>query len=273
MTIILRVIFALGAVLSLTFVPAFAFAKDTVSVDAGASVQTGGASAKAGADASAAFMARAKAKADQEIDRRIENLNDLLTRVQGMHALADADKAAIRATVTNQVNMLTALKGKIDADTDAATLRTDVKSITSSYRIYALIIPQVRIIAAADRIVTIANQMQQLSAKFQARISEAQGAGFDMTAALAALADYNAKVADAGAQAQAAVTEITTLSPDNGDKASMTANANALKDARAKIVAAQKDLRDARQDAATILKEVRGKLPASATASTSAETR
>ncbi|MDO8523754.1 MAG: hypothetical protein Q7R74_00825 [bacterium] len=270
MTTLLRAALALITGLSLVSVPALALARDAASVEGGTSVTTGGTSG--GANVSATFITRAKAKGDQEIDRRIENLNDLLTRVQGMRALADADKTAIQAAISNQVSMLIALKGKIDADTDAATLRTDVQSVTSSYRIYALIIPQIRIIAAADRIVTISNQMHQFSGKLQARIGEAQAAGFDMTAALAALADYNAKVADAGAQAQAAVSEIATLSPDNGDQASMTANMNALKDARAKIVAAQKDLRDARKDAETILKDVRGKIHASAAASTSAST-
>ncbi len=246
---------ALAAALSLGLSPAFALA------DTGSTTATG--------NATAAFSTRAKSHADQEIERRTANLNDLISHVQGIKNLSDADKASIANAVTNQVNALAALKTKIDADTDLATLKTDVKSITDSYRIYALVLPQIRIITAADRIVTIVKEMQQLSSKFQTRIAAAQSAGADVAAATAALTDFNAKVADAGVQAQAAVTEIVSLVPDNGDKTVRSKNTTALKDARTKIVAAQKDLAAARHDAAIIVSTLKGKVLKPNTAGTS----
>ncbi len=93
-----------------------------------------------------------------------------------------------------------------------------------------------------------------------------------MSASVSALADMNAKVAGANAQASAAVTEIANLQPDNGNATIMASNTAALKDARTKIQAAQQDLVAARQDSGSIVKAlIAAKVSASATASTSAQ--
>lgn len=272
MTNILTKIISLSALFSLVAMPAFALADTsaTAGVNAGATVNVPAVTATV----KAAAVTRSEGRADQEIDRRTTNLNDLIAKVGDIKNLSASDRTSISTALGNQVTALAQLKAKVNADTDAATLKTDVQSITSSYRIYALILPQVRIIVASDRIVTIAGEMQLLSAKLESRISAAQSAGADMTAAASAYADFNAKVADAGTQAQAAVTGIATLVPDNGDKTVMASNTAALKDARAKVVAAQKDLVAARKDATTITLAVKGKptTPVSASATTTTQT-
>ncbi|MBP6946396.1 MAG: hypothetical protein KBB46_03860 [Candidatus Pacebacteria bacterium] len=252
--------------------PAFALAEEavTTSVNAGATVTTpAGAKVevKATAAESAALM-RGKDRGNQEIDRRVTNLNALILRVQGMKNLSDADKASIAGTLTAQVNALNALKAKINADTDLETLKGDVKSITDSYRIYALIIPQGGIITAADRIVTISTTMQLIAVKFETRIAAAAAAGNDVTALRVVFEEYKAKLADASLQAQAAVNAIVTLVPDNGDAAKKAANTKALKDARAQIVVAQKALQTARKDADKIIIALKGMKAATSTTTT-----
>ena len=226
-------------------------------------------SAQASAKLTAAET-KSKNRADLEIARRTSSLNDLLTRVSDIKNLSDSDKASISAAINAQLSSLATLKTKIDADTDSVTLKTDVQSITGSYRVYALLIPQVRIIAAADRIVTITREMQELGAKLQARITAAQTSGADVTAAITAFTDFNAQIADAQTNAQAAVTAVAALVPDQGDATKMAANTAALKAARAQIVAAQKDVRAAYADSQTIIKAVKGKPTVAATASTTA---
>jgi len=166
---------------------------------------------------------------------------------------------------------LNALKAKINADTDLETLKGDVKSITDSYRIYALIIPQGGIITAADRIVTISTTMQLIAVKFETRIAAAATAGNDVTALRVVFEEYKAKLADASLQAQAAVNAIVTLVPDNGDAAKKAANTKALKDARAQIVVAQKALQTARKDADKIIIALKG-MKAAASTTTTTET-
>lgn len=236
--------------------------------------QTGGVSASTSVSASVKFTeleTRAKDKGDKEIDRRIGALNDLDARVGEMQRVSDAFKQSLNATIGAEISNLTALKAKIDADTDSATLKADMKSITDGYRIFALVLPQGRIAAAADRIATIVNMMGTLGTKLQTRVQAAGAAGNDTTAASALLVDMSTKLSDAQTQAQAAITVSATLQPDGGDKTKMAANLAALKQARADIVAAQKDLADARKDAGQLVAAL-AKFNANANASSTTQT-
>jgi hypothetical protein len=154
------------------------------------------------------------------------------------------------------MNILQAQIASDDAANSTSSLKTDVKSITASYRIFALILPQGTIEAAADRVLAIVGTMTDLGTKFSARISAAQSAGNDVTAANVTLTDFNAKVSDATIQANAAASEVASLTPDNGNATVMASNTAALKDARSKIQAAQQDFVAARADATTIIKNL-----------------
>lgn len=209
-----------------------------------------------------------KNRADQEIARRIDALNQLNTRIQAMTKLTTTEKATLDTSINTQVSTLTALKAKIDADSDITTLKTDVKSITESYRIFMLIIPQGRITVASDKLKSAAEVEAALAAKLTARIDADTAAGKDTAAEKKALADMQAKIADANIQADAAVALVANLSPDGGDKAKATANAQALKDARAKIKMGLKDIVSARDDARTIVKGLAINASGSAAAST-----
>jgi hypothetical protein len=208
-------------------------------------------------------------RADQEIARRIAALNALSTRIASMVKTTDAQKSNLNATIQSQISTLNTLKTKIDADTDLATVRTDVQSITKSYRIFILVIPQGQITAAADRITTITDQMTTLGTKLQTRISDAKTAGNDTSALDTLMTDYSAKISDAKTQAAAALTAITGLTPDNGDKTIEAKNTAALKDARTKIQAAQKDIVAAQKDAKGIAKGLKAFAATSTATSTS----
>ncbi|MDE1924747.1 MAG: hypothetical protein KGH79_01020 [Patescibacteria group bacterium] len=240
-----------------TLAPALAFAQSYgASVTANTSANVGAAGASANVSGSATLTAaetKAISRGDQEITRRIQALNDLNTRVQGMQAVTDSFKQNLAASIQTEITTLTTLKAKIDADTDLATLKTDIQSITKSYRVYVLILPQGRIAAAADRVVTIVSMMSTLGSKLQARVQTASSAGNDTTALTAALTDMSSKLQDAQTQAQAAVTATASLQPDNGNATVMASNTAALKQARTDIQTATKDLQAARKDITTVV--------------------
>jgi chromosome segregation ATPase len=238
----------------------------TVNADVG--VRTG-----KNASTSATRITNAKDRADQEIDRRITALNSLITAVQAMKRVSADTKASLNTTIQAQISDLTTLKATIDAETVLTSLTTDIKSITQSYRIFALILPQGRILAAADRAETISGDLTAVSAKLQTRITAAQTAGKDVTALQTSLADLNTKSADANTQAQAAITETASLKPDNGDATVAQSNKTTLLDARAKIKTAGQDLKTADADAKSIIKGLKAIDPsvkATVTASSSA---
>lgn len=194
-----------------------------------------------------------KNRANQEIDRRITALTNLKTRINAMARVSTSEKANLTSSIQSQIDILTSLKTKIATDTDLATLKTDIKSITNSYRIFMLIIPQGHIAATADAINTTADSMSAFETKLQTRLTSAQTAGKDTTALTALIADMTAKIASAKVDAQAAVDLTANLKPDNGDNAVMQLNNQALKSAREKIKTARADLKSARDDAQKII--------------------
>ncbi len=210
-------------------------------------------------------------RGDQEIDRRIKALTELNTRIQGMQKVTDAFKTGVSASITNEINTLNGLKTKIDADTDAATLKADVQSITKSYRIFALVIQQGHIAAMADREVVLVSMMSTLGSKLQARIQTATTAGASTTVMSAALTDMAAKLQSAQKNAEESVTTSSSLTPDEGDAAKLKSNNEALQKARASLKAGHADLVAARKDAATIIAAL-AKLNASANASSTTQT-
>ena len=262
------------------FAPVFAFAQvgAAVNTNAAANITTTnaqvGVRAKvmASSTAETTRAARAKEKAAQEIDRRIASLNALVARITAMSKVADTLKTNIKTNVQAQIDGLTALKTKIEAHTDLATLKTDVKSVTDSYRIYMLVMPQTRITAAADRMATVINMMFGVGTKLQARINSAKASGADTAALEATLVDLGAKLSSAQTHATAAVNLIVALTPDNGDKTVMASNEAAIKNAQKEIKAGHEDLVAGRKDITSIIKGL-ATLKVSATASSSIQTQ
>ncbi len=193
---------------------------------------------------------KAKERANQEIDRRVKLLGNLSARMKGTLQVSGQTRASISATLQAQIDALTALKAKIDAETSTTSLREHVKSITASYRTFALVAPKAAITAYADRLNVLAGQMTELGVKLQARIDAATST--DKTAALSAMADFNAKVADAKVQIKAALDLVAPLQPDNGDAAVAASNKTKLQEARAKLEVARKDLETARKNVSAV---------------------
>ncbi len=225
---------------------------------------------KADPKATVALTARiekGQAKATEEIDRRITALNELNTRIQAMTKVNDQEKANISAFLQSQVGLMASLKAKIVADADIDTLKTDIKSITESYRVFALVMPQGHMIAVTDAIVATSDSLNILAAKLQARI-DAVPAGKDTTTLATLIADMKAKADDSKVQAQAAVNLIAPLTPDNGDKTIMEKNKKAFVDAKAKIKLGSDDIKKSREDAKKIvdmLKKIKVNVTATST--------
>jgi len=194
-----------------------------------------------------AGIAKLKARGDKEIDRRISALNGLLTKLSNMKKLPSGDKSTLTSQVQNEINSLTTLKSKIDADTDLTTLKSDVQSIIKSYRVFALFIPKVHILAAADRMETSADLLSQVAKKLQDRINKAQAAGKNVSSLQTTLTDMQNKIADAKTQYANAQSLVTPLTPEG-----YPGNKSVLQQARSAIKAGAQDLKAAHADIKTI---------------------
>lgn len=236
----------------------------SVGISASATASTTGASAKV-----AAALSKIITKADADISARITALNDLNTRVQALKNVSTAEKTSIASQVQTNITGLTALQTQIDADTTAAAARTDAATIFTSFRIYALVVPQGWILASADRVTTITGLMTSLAANIETRITADQSAGKNVSALTAALTDMQTKITDANTQSASAQAGVLALVPDQGDKTKAASNHVALVAARSDIKVATTDITAARKDVTTLLQGLKS---LDGSASTSAST-
>lgn len=213
---------------------------------------------------------RAKERAGQEIERRMKNIEQAMERIEKMSRLSDSDRESLKASLAAQIASLSVLKSTLASTTATSTLKESISSITKSYRTYALMIPRSTITAAADRVLSVATQLEQFAAKLALRVTAASSTSADLPRAQAALVDMTGKITEARADADAAVALVKDLVPDEGDKTKMDANMQAMKDAHAKIVDAQKSLAGARKDAGQVIAALRGGSTATSTGTTTA---
>lgn len=198
-----------------------------------------------------------KEKANREIDRRIESLNNLLRRVNAMERLSEAQKKTLAASIQAEIAFLTDLKAKITGETDIEKLREHLQSVKKSHRIYALIMPQAHILATAERVLRLADEMEKFQVKLETRIAEAKSRGEDASKMEEALKDFKENIALAELKAKAAIDKVVALRPDEGSESKLQENKKALKDARVDLRDAEKALRAARKNAEAIVKGIK----------------
>jgi hypothetical protein len=196
---------------------------------------------------SEARMTIIKTRADSQIEMRLASLNSAMTKIGEVKRLTSDEQTTFSNEIEQDINALTALKAKIDADTDPATLKTDATAVYSDFRVYAVFLPQIHEIISTDIIQVTATNLTAIAVKLQTRIQEMQTSGKTVTELQGFLTDMQAKISDAQAQATAAFNEIVGLTPESYPGSTAT-----LKDARTKIRTATSDLKAALVDAKLI---------------------
>jgi chromosome segregation ATPase len=193
-----------------------------------------------------------KQRADTEIQRRVTSLTELITKINSLKKLSATDKSGFANQIQAQIDSLNTLKTKINADTDLATLRTDVQSIILSYRIYVVYLPQTRMLIAADSMGTTADNLTTLSIKLQTLITASGATGDTLTNLQGLLTDMETNIKNANDSYQSVETEILALTPQG-----YPGNRTTLMDARAKLKTGLTDIKTARDDAKKIVKILR----------------
>jgi len=197
-------------------------------------------------------MENLRKRANQEITRRVTSLTELITKINGLKKLSQANKTALINKVQEEITSLNNLKTKIDADTDLITLRADVKSIVQSYRVYAFFIPQIRILSAADVMSQSADNLTTLANKLESLINKSGATGDTLTSLQDYLSNMRAKIKEANDIYQSVQAEVLALTP-----AGYPTNKTALEGARTKLKTGTKALKAARDDAKQIVKVLR----------------
>lgn len=198
--------------------------------------------------AGSARLNNLKTRGTAEINRRIASLNAALEKLKGSTRLTPADRDALIKQVQDELTGLAALKTKLAAQTDLQAARSDVQSIVTDYRVYALMLPKARLVASADRMTTAITKLKDLEAMLQTRLTAAESNGKDVTELKKSLTDMQAKLASATNQLNGLTAKILAVTP-----ADTNASRTALLAHRQALATAHSDLKAARVHARTIV--------------------
>jgi hypothetical protein len=193
-----------------------------------------------------------KARCAAAIDVRLPELAKLNASLTSAKRITDEHRAAQKSSVSAASSGLSALKTKIAADTDPATLGEDCKSIIEGYRVFALRASQTHVMIAADTEAAAVAALNTAVPKLADAISKAEAAGKNVATAKTALVDLQAKLAEAGTQAGGVAAGVIGLVP-----ADYNTNHNVLDGARSAVKTASADLKAARADIKTITSTVK----------------
>lgn len=184
----------------------------------------------------------------KEIERRISALNELVTKLSSLKRVTSAQKSTLSSLIQNEITNLNSLISRIETDADILTLKTDTKSIVTSHRIFALFMPQIRLLAAADALNNSAMKMSEFATKIETRINEASSSGQSTTELETLLSQMKTNISEAQTQADAVVAAVTPLTPDG-----YPANRTTLLAAKQNLQAGHQSLKKAAQSARQII--------------------
>lgn len=188
-------------------------------------------------------LANLKTKGAAEINRRITSLNTAEGKINSTTKLSSSDKAYLQNEVSTEISGLTALETTLNGETTVSAARTDVSNIFNEYRVYALVLPKVWLISAADGEQTTSAKLSTLATQLQTQITTDQNAGKNVSTLQNDLNDMKTQIANSEAISSAMETKVLTLQPTdyNGDHTLLSGDEAQLKTAHTDNQAASTD--------------------------------
>jgi hypothetical protein len=190
------------------------------------------------------------------VDRRLSTLGDLQGKVSASTYLTAGHRSTLLGEIGAEHDGLTALRAKVAADTDRATLVADCKSVVEHYRVYLLMIPKAHLTIAADASVTIAQKLTDLATRLQADVDAAKAAGKDVTKAQRDLDALKAAIG-AGMAAVAPVPGLLGFSLPL-DPSAFPADQHAVMTARSDMGTARTHFAEAGKDGRQVVADLKG---------------
>ncbi len=156
---------------------------------------------------------RTKMRGDVLIKERINSLTANLKVITEDKKLTLEQKSALSTLITTNITGLTALRASLASSTDATSTKALIASIFTNFRIYGIVIPQIRI---EKRIYELQNHTTKLSDTFlsiQKKIDEAKTKGKDVVLWQKSLDDAKVLVANDMNALATLMTKVALLKP------------------------------------------------------------
>ena len=185
------------------------------------------------------------------IDVRLPALATARTAVSGNEHVTDDHQAALLADIDETAARLRELAELIKADTDLATMKEHCRSIFDDNRVFALVLPRVRLVVGADTATDAGAKLTDVAARLADAIAKAEAAGQDVAQAKLDLDTMKAAIASGVASAESVAPGVLGLTP-----ADWNADHEVLTPARQSLRSARTDLKAARDLAFKIRNEL-----------------
>ena len=209
-------------------------------------------SSEAPSDSTRRSIEDLRARCLAAIDVRLPALAAAKTALAGHEHVTDDHEAALTADLEETAARLRVLAEEIKADTELAALRDHCRSIFEDNRVFALVLPRVRLVAGADTATDAGAKLRDVAGKLADAIEAAEAAGQDVTQAKLDLDLMKAHIASGVASAGTVAGAVLGLTP-----ADWNANHEVLTPARQSLRSARADLKVARDLAHKIRNELK----------------
>lgn len=184
-----------------------------------------------------------KAKAAADVNARLAALNGAILQVNANAVITAADKSTLLGILNGDLTGLTTLGTTIAADTTTAQAAADTKTIFTTYRVFALAIPQVAYAAGTDDITGA--ELPALSQSQKAltevlRVEPSKNTG----AVQSAMADLSAQITAVTSATDGLSSQVLAYTPAqyNADHALLSGPRQTLLTAQADVVTAKNDI-------------------------------
>ena len=128
------------------------------------------------------------------VDKRVTTITKYDSALAKTKYISEPTLTAIRGELNKITSELSSLKAKIMNETDIPTLRADVKSIVTNYRVYQVFLPQSAGIVAVDRMRAYSTKLDEVSTKIGAKADEVEGQGKDVSEVRSLLSSATANI-------------------------------------------------------------------------------
>jgi hypothetical protein len=185
------------------------------------------------------------------IDVRLPALSAARSAVTANQHVTDAHESGLTEDLDATTARLHTLAEAVKTDSDLSALRNDCRSIFEDNRVFALVLPRIRLVLGADTAAVAADRLDDVAGKLDAAIGKAEAAGRNMTQARADLAALRSDVASGRSSAATVPGAVLGLTP-----ADWNADHGVLDPARQSLRSARSELKAARDLAVKIRNEL-----------------
>ena len=206
----------------------------------------------ANAQTSGAGLNDVKTKAAAAITARLNSLNSAIIAVDNNKWLTTTDKSTSLQILNSDVPALTTLGAKIQADTTLSQVTADYKTIFTGYRVYLLVLPQIRLAAVGDDLGTgVVPKLTDAQTRLE-NLLNGRDKGKDNPTIQAAMADLNTQIQAITQETDGLSATVLAYTPAQYD-----ANTSILSPAHTAIKTARADAKTARQDIQTVVEALK----------------